>query len=179
MKTNTVLILLATLFMISCAKKDVENPDPITGINVETGFEIIYKNSLQNDLLNPKYEYGYNTGQIKLLNIIDGKPVEFYQGNLDNPKGYSIFYRADFNAYVLAVFGMQGSSMNKREDSDNYYYEITSFLQLNKMDLDTVKMEIKQAKNLNYWITQKVWYNDELKWDIDTSNAAKVIQVVK
>jgi hypothetical protein len=179
MKTNTILMLLATMFMISCAKKDVENPDPITGINVETGFELIYKDSLQNDLLDPKYEYGFNADQIKLLNIIDGKLVEFYKSNLDYPKGYSIFYRADFNANVLAVGGMFGTAMNKREDSYNYYYEITSFLQLNKMDLDTVKMEIKQAKNLNYWITQKVWYNDELKWDIDTSNAAKVIQVVK
>ena len=179
MKVYSVLIILATLFMISCAKKDLENPAPITGINVETGCEIIYKDSLQNDLLDPENKNGYDTDQIKLLNLIDGKLMEFYQGNLDNPKGYFIFYRADVNANVLSVGGMYGTAMNKREDSDNNYYEITSFLQLNKMDLDTIKMEIKQGKNAGYWITQKIWYNNELKWDVNSSSATKVIQIIK
>jgi hypothetical protein len=179
MKAKNILILIATLFMVSCAKKDLENTDRPTGLYIDTVFDIIYNDSIQNDLLDSEYTNRYNVDQIKLLNLIDGKLVEFYKGNLDNPKGYKIYYRTDFKTNVLSIQEMYGTAMNKREDSDNYYYEITSFLQLSETVTDTIRMEVLEGKNPKYWVARKIWYNNELKWDKDTSNAAQVIRVMK
>lgn len=165
--------------MVSCSEKDKENTDAISGIYINTVFDVIYNDNLHEDMLDPEYKNGYDTDQIQLLNLIDGKLVPFYEWNLDNPKGYKIYYRTDFKTNVLSIQGMQGVAMNKREDSENYYYEITSFLQLSKTVTDTIKMEVLEGKNPKYWVAHKIWYNNELKWDKDTSNAAQVITVIK
>jgi len=161
-----VLLLAIVAFTSNSCKKDENNNQQSIFIGI--GADILYKNSIGNDLLDVNIANHFNSSDIKLYNLIKGVPVVYFQTNYDNPKGFFIYRNTNLNSYCLALPGMcYGSAINKVEYSDKYIFETIDYIQLSNIDTDTIKCLVEQGKDPFYLISKKIWYNGVLKWSYE------------
>ena len=147
-----VFVLLVGIIMTGCKKSsDMEFFD--------TAINIIYQDTVGNDLLDTATASHYVVANMRLFYLINGEKVEFFKSNLDYPRGIRLLDYADTfkDTLILGVFPYEG------EGTESEIFETTTFLQLSDTDTDTIRCEMKKTENALY--TTKVWYNDILKWD--------------
>src|SRR5690606_11122352 len=93
---KAVCYLLISGAFLSCNKNENES------ILVDTVIHISLKDIQGNDLLDPHNPVSYGHDDIKLFYVLDGHEVEVFDGNMDQPKGFSISKHE--NEYRMTIF---------------------------------------------------------------------------
>ncbi|NHN25766.1 hypothetical protein FIA58_008775 [Flavobacterium jejuense] len=138
------IIYLVIMLFSSCNSNDSEQ------FIVDTSITISVKDSDGIDLLNSKNSNSLDPNKFKIIYVIDGVSVEFYDENASYPKGFFIYEHE--NEYRIKIFP-------NVKNKDNL--PIT-YIKWNEVDSDTLKCEIE--KNINSEICKKVWLNDKIVW---------------
>lgn len=154
---KNLFIVIGLLMLIACNK----NEDTVVR---DTAFKIEYVDSESNDLLDPNTSNYYKWDKIRLYPDINNLEEPFYSEMLDNEYGYRVIKEIDMEYYQIII----------TEVSDN---EGNPFLiKLYDNDTDTIECQVKKYDGNA--VTEKIWYNGELKWDSD-SGTPKVLRIIK
>lgn len=146
-------VIFLSIIIFSCSKND-EAIDTAAALPGDNSFNLVLKDSIGNDLLDPDHPNTYNLGSIKTFEIIDGDVIEIYNPRMDAPRGYFIFENyLDENVFGFSVPGNETSLYR------------TFLLEWNNQDTDTIEMEYETIYNRNDVV--KIYYNNEKKWDLD------------
>ncbi len=143
---KSLLYLIIILFLVNC-KSDNENQS----VDIDTGLSISIVNNEGIDLLNPNDSSSIKEKNIKLFYLINGEKEEFFDADLDSPKGFGIY--KDVDSYKIDIMPYIGNSNQIT----------TTFIELEKGVLDTIKCKIEKTENRV--LCSKVWFNSELKWE--------------
>ena len=155
---------MLAVILISCTKEN--NP---SSTNIDTGIGISLKDSKGNNLLNTEK---YKENDIKILYLINNEVKEYYQSNLDNPRGFKFI--VDDLPLRMAV------STNTTETEE---FPIT-YIKWNETDTDTIKCHFNRGSGNDgsFLICDKVWYNGKLAYSTinpTIGNKDRQIDVVK
>lgn len=149
---KNLIILFAVLF-VGCSE---ENEPTI----FETGVSIwIREDSSSNNLLNIENPNSFIREDIRVYSLdANGIKKELNTPNLDAPKNFSIdaYNNKGVNENLFKLYPYLGKT-NETEIT-------TTLVEWRTGIVDTIKCEIYRNKGLT--ITNKVWYNDVLKYDI-------------
>lgn len=151
MKTLFNLSCFSLLLLASCKKSDV----PL-GVNIDTQVNLILKNQSGRDLLNPSTPGYYNPENIRLYYLKDGKKQEVYKPTADYPRNFFVIKNEGNNEYCIRIFANETTV--DREIT-------TTYVQWNAARQDTIKTLMSVGPNYIY--ADKVWYNGELKFDVN------------
>lgn len=105
----------------------------------------------------------YNHEDIKLFYILDGRELEVFDSNLDQPKGFFIYNQGA--EYRMTVF----PNVDKNEE----YPE--TIIQWTENDQDTVKCSIERGPNME--VCRQVWLNERLVWE--SYNNERLLRIAK
>jgi len=130
--------------------------------NIDIGISIKYLNENGENLF--ELESGLTESNINIYHRINNEWVKYFEGNLDYPKGIRTVERED--GIYLVIF----PSTTIVESN----YSETK-IEFSGSDSDILKTEIDK-KNSNEIVT-KVWYNDELKWEV--SQSERMFDIIK
>ncbi len=119
------------------------------------------------DLLNPLNPESFDEDQIIIYHLINGVFEEFYESNLDHPKGFSIFEHNSQYRIRISSIPLGGIE------------EGTTLVEWNETDSDTLKYTIDRRNNGSYVSISKVWFNDKEVWDQQTDNDERHFEIVK
>jgi len=144
MKSSIVVLLVITLF--GCNKS---NEDGVSGNVVNNGIEFSVFNSQNEDLLDPATANHLSASEIKLFYEIDGKIVEIYNPNYDQPRNYLIFK----HEYEYRI----GINLNDTKDTT------INYIQWNNNDTDTIRAAYELINNKIAYLN-KVWLNGKQIW---------------
>jgi len=151
-----LFFFLSALFFASCTDDNEQ-------VIVDTDINISVKDEDGNDLLNPDNSNSLNQNEFKIFYEINGEQIEFYDENLDYPKGFFVYQHE--NEFRIRIF----PSTDK-----NALYLIT-YIEWSKMDTDTIRCEIERKESST--ICKKVWFNEELVWQAyDTERFFEIIK---
>lgn len=131
---------------------------------VDTSIDISIKNIDDIDLLNPINENSFNESEIKIFYLINGETIEYYEPELDSPKGFRIYQHQ--SEYRISIYPNQVISE---------VFPIT-YVKWNESTTDTIKCEYDRKNN--YIICNKVWFNDELKYSL-SSGSERYFEIIK
>lgn len=154
---NLILMLFLAL-LLSCSTENGE------GIVFETGIELSVINTEGQDLLNPGFSDSYKEGQIKLFYKIDGELQEVYDSSLDHPRNFFIYKRP--TEYRIRIF----------PNTDKSKEISITLIQWSETDADTIRSKIERRGSITQ--VTKVWFNNELKWQI-SSEEESYFEVIK
>jgi hypothetical protein len=154
-----ILLSVSIFFLLACEKDDPKNCCTV----VDIGVSIKYINENEENLF--QTENALNISDIKVFHKVDSEWEEYFEGNLDNPKGLS----------ELEINGEKflGISTSIRTDSNHISETKLSF---SENDEAIIKTEI--SKNANNTLVEKVWYNGSLKWERE-DNVPRRFTIVK
>jgi len=140
--------LLALLFLIfiGCDKDD---DDCCTIISLDANISV--KNAGGEDLLDPNNPNSYKKENIKIYHLING---EQKRAGLDD-----IIYQDSDSVFRYRTF------VNHEGNAE---FPVT-YIDWDETDRDTLKSEIYRTDNQTRVI--KIWYNGELKWDVENGEA--------
>ena len=155
MKKLIYILLLSVVFnscdLINCCTE------------INTRIDIKYTDIEGNYILGMKN--GINSEQIKLYYKVNNEWEEYYKEKLNYPKGYFVSDERGGNYICLFPsdeFFNNNFSETKIQFSDN--------------DFDIIKCQFNLDNNSI--ICNKVWYNNELKWEGD-GNEERLIEIIK
>lgn len=148
------LLILSFSMFISCA-----HPEAITGVTIDTYFDLFVKNNNGHNLLNPNTLGYFNPDQIRIYYGQNGKKVEVYNPNLDSPRGFKITKNEGNNEYFIRIF-QSDASVEKEK--------ITTYIQWRSGLEDTIQTQIAKPNTSNI-LTSKIWYNGKLMYDVNTA----------
>ena len=154
-----ILTCLFLFTFVSCQKEE----DCCDIIDVDV--VIIYENEKGEDLLNPENEASFDHDDIKIYFDVGGNKEYAYQGNLDYPNFHYVNQDAD-GKYHLVVYA----------NTELVNQKSVTFIELNESTTDTLRLIFKTPNQS--LITEKIWYNGELKFPTSMSEG-KVIKVKK
>lgn len=155
-----LVMLSMILATISCSEKNEDNP--VATVNA-TGIKLSVTNENGADLLNPNNPNAYLEENIRLFYLINGQVEEVYDGNLDNPRHFSVFHHE--SKYRIGI----GLNENGQPS--------TTHIKWNDTDTDTIKAEFRRWGASSIQVL-KVWYNGDLKWEF-SSQTAPHFEIVK
>jgi len=138
-----ILFLIIGISLAACSNEDD------CCINIDVGISVKYLNEEGDNLF--EIENGYNESDVTIYHKINGEWNEYYEANLDYPKGITLIDRED--GKYLMIFP------NTRLVDNNSETKI----EFSNTDFDIIKTEIDNS-NSNTIVT-KVWYNDVLEWE--------------
>ncbi len=145
-KKSVILLVISVLLLVTGGcKKNIEN----TGVFVDTSVNVVYKDSLGNDLLDSAMPNHYSIANMHVFYLDNGVKEEYYNGKSDAPKGLWITKDAT-GQYVLG-FNFCGHAVNNTD---------TNFLQLSNTDMDTLVGTFVTSNG--YVGLKKAWYNGVL-----------------
>lgn len=135
---------------------------------ISTNFDFYVVNEQGNDLLDPDSISPIDFSTVKVYYLLDGIKSEINRENLDAPQKYLVFPpEGDRNKYSIRLF------LND-EDSSSI---TTTYFEWNEDTTDIFKAEVSRNKNSTR-IT-KVWLNDTLVWDKNTTDGKPLYELVK
>lgn len=156
---KNIYLIAITLILISCSSDEPEN----CCVVVDTAVTIKYVNDNNENLL--EGENSIDVNNIKVFHKIDSEWKEYFEGNMDYPKGLTTVEINGENflrIFVSTDIDENQVSETKLEFSDN--------------NEDIIKTELNLSAN-NTIIT-RVWYNDNLEWDMN-DNLPRQFIIVK
>ncbi|MDA3904665.1 MAG: hypothetical protein PF484_01180 [Bacteroidales bacterium] len=172
MKKISLLILL---FAMMACSKNRDNEVPIGGIFIDVDIILIIKDISGKNLLDTLVPNHFDISTIKLYYIREDAKEEVYNPMLSLPRNLKI--RDYEGEYFLHLF-TDGSRSNYESEVDGVLYgESITLLQLNENTIDTIKTAWKAGRN--YFVNTKVWYNNELKWELQGEIQEMPILVIK
>jgi len=155
---NKAILFLLVIGMSSCNQDDlidVHNSTPI-----ETSFDLSIKNINRVDLLDPESQGTYNTDSISIFEKVNIDGIEEYKRQLKFSNRFDIFQNAQ-GEYIMRV----GSEYFLKD----YNEERNMLIEWNSIDTDTIKLELSAYGNGGIMV-KKVWYNQEVKWGLQSDN---------
>ena len=153
---------LLSLLIISLLFTSCSDDEGNCCTNIDLGISIKYLNNSGENLFDKAD--GYNLSDITIYHNINGEWEEYYEGNLDYPKGITTVDREDGTYLLLfpsTTYVANTYSETKIEFSDT--------------DFDIIKTEIEKTSNSE--IVTKVWYNDIMKWE--SFETERMFEIVK
>ena len=150
-----ILLLIIGLSNFACSD------DNDCCLNIDIGIDIKYINTEGQNLF--EIDNGYNESDITIYHKANGEWEEYYESNLDSPKG------------ITVVEGENGKflSISPSTTLDNNNYSETK-IQFSESDFDIIKTEIDKSNSST--ILTKVWYNGVLEWEAYEN---RMIEIVK
>jgi len=149
MKIFIPLLVLQIAFLSSCKKNYKQGP-----VVIDTGVDIWYQNGQQN-LFGPQNPV-YSLQDVSLFYLINGTPIQVYNGNFDDPtKGVRLYEDTENKVNIISVLSNTNLQNLKSE----------TVIKIGKAISDTITCEFQKPNEASLIVT-KVWYNGELKWDI-------------
>lgn len=140
-------IILSVFFLISCNKND-DTPEQFV---IDLGVNTSLQNAAGDDLLDPNNPNSFRVSDIKTYHLING---EVKLAGADD-----VLFQESNGLFVFRTFV-------NYEGNDEF--PIT-YIDWSETDRDTIKSEIYRTDNQIRAI--KVWYNDELMWDVENGGA--------
>lgn len=144
------LFLIILVVFASCSK------DSGSQVIVSTRVDISIKNVDGIDLLDPENDISFKESDIEIFYLVDDEPIVCNQPSMDYSKGF-VIYKHQLE-YRIRVFPNDNVS-------DNYPITIIKW---NDSINDTLKCDIERKENST--ISQKIWFNEKLVWDISNEN---------
>jgi len=141
-------VLSFFLFSFSCKKGSEDT------VNIDARASILLLNNQSKNLLSEPVEIKYE--DINIYYMIDGKKVLQYHGNLDYPKMFRIIQDKDGENILDVYLNITNEAMP------------VTLISFSDSETDTIRSEYRREKGSV--ICTKIWYNDELKFDINTSS---------
>lgn len=146
-----ILFTMILMILVSCTSS-TDGGDAI-----ETLTRIVYLDKNGNNLLNPNHEDAITETNTSVYYLKDGEKVK-----RDNK-----FYIAEESGkYTMGVHPNLGSSQETA----------VTYIEPGDFDMDTIKVAYSES-NSTIAVT-KVWYNSELRWDVD-DREDRELEVVK
>ncbi|WP_316632817.1 hypothetical protein [uncultured Flavobacterium sp.] len=145
-----LLIFLITTAFLSC---DSSNESRCSSYYYGIGIDFYVRNTQGEDILDPQNSNSLDVSKIKLFYVVNGVAQEYYNSNLDSPRGFRIFNSK--NGYKIRI------EMNNLDKSKK---RIT-YVQWNETSRDTLEstFEIDEC----YTVVKQVWLNGKFVWDRD------------
>lgn len=163
MKTTSLFIIIIILILqLGCTE---EGSDILpAGVSHNESIEISVINKLGVDLLDPLVEEKIETSQIRIYHILDGEKIEFYESNLDYPKGYRIYkpYELGYNHNYVFCLMMVKAYLSEELMPATY-------IKWTESDTDTIQCQIEKSGASTF--VSKVWCNNKLVWNAENINA--------
>ena len=154
-----VSFLLCAFCLCACSS----NEDPDCCVVVDIEILIKYVNVDGDNLLDIGDEI--IEPYINLYYKVDGEWVKYYDANMDRSKGIELI-NTDNGTYLSVFPGIETDENNCSETK----------IEFSEGDFDVIKTEIdRSGSNI---IVTKVWYNEELAWEIGTKTGRE-IEVVR
>ena len=128
--------------------------------NFSVAWRLYVRNSLGDDLLNPKTSDHYNYSDIKHYSIENG-----IRKMLDNGKNRMVSYpdpNTGYNDYSIIIFDLG------RKITNTPYPVYESFIELSSNSVDTIKVETLESDHNTS--LRKIWYNNNLIWEVGEDN---------
>ncbi len=144
-KVKKIITLSIIGFFLTACSHDKE-----CCMNIDTAISIKYLNKAGENIFDS--DNGVSGSDITVYHRIDDQWIEYFEGNLDYPKGIRTVERTD--GTYLVVFP-------STELADNDCSETK--IQFPWNDSDIIRTKIDKS-NSNEIVT-KVWYNGRLKWE--------------
>ena len=151
-----ILLVIIGLSIFACAD------DNECCINVDIGIDIKYLNAEGDNLF--EIDNGYNETSITIYHKINGEWNKYYKSNLDSPKGIKVVKGE--NGKVLNISPSTTLDANNLSETK---------IEFSDSDFDIIKTEID--KNSSNTIVTKVWYNGNLKWEVN--NSERMFEIIK
>lgn len=156
----TLIVILSSILLASCN----ESEDTVI---VDLYFDVSFKNQDGEDLLNPSTTNSLTENDIKLYHLINNESVYYFKSNLDAPKGFKLLKATDNSTYYLRVF----------PDGQIENGESILYLEFRGTDLDTIKTYNTSTDSNK--ICTKIWYNENLVWDVATESGVRYFEILK
>jgi hypothetical protein len=158
-KICQVLLMLFTMICFSC--KEEEQPNFVV-VDMMTFITVLDQQG--NNLLDPSNEGSFMEKEIKIFYERNGKMEEFFQANLDMPRNFRIDPPELGSDYLIAL-ALEAE---------------TTVIQWNEVESDTLRAEIEHLGQEGTGIVvKKVFYMDEIKYNIATSTTGREFTIIK
>lgn len=162
------ILFFTTLIVLMCCSNDKSKPQENV---IDATMHLAVMDSEGNDLLNPITTNAIDIFKIKVFYMVDGIKQEaniYDSGNENDPKNIIIIPPSDSGQqiYIMGLF------LNT-DDKSNI---TTTLLQWDKNKTDTFKAELDRYNNSV--VCTKVWLNDEVVFDVATSEGLRFYEIV-
>ncbi|MCW9707491.1 hypothetical protein [Fodinibius salsisoli] len=157
----TLTAILVTAIMVGCSSPNDAN------VYIGANVDFFFVNEQGEDLLDPDHPNAITEKNTDLYYLEDGERKKVFEGHLDSPKKFSITSEKRSGKNWMRVF------TNLIPDQDT----TTTYLQFSDFPEDTIRVQYGFTDNSTY--IRKIWYNGELKLDIDWDEQPQVIKIVK
>jgi len=164
MKNVLLITLMAILY--SCVSDDRNQ----VATNIDIGIEFFVFSEEGIDLLNPESPNAFRENEIRIFNLIDGIVTEVYNPRMDLPRGFALSEPEPLVSREYYSLGLGANTYSTDE------YPIT-YIQWNENDTDTLKVELDKGDN--YEMVTKVWFNDQLVWNLLSDGDLRQFEIVK
>lgn len=157
------LFYLFCTLLLSCSKDN----NNVQSSSIDTGILIYLKDINGNNLLNTT---NYKENNIKMFYLINNEVKEYYQSNLDNPRGFK------FLVDDLPIRIALGPNTTETEE-----FPIT-YIKWNETDTDTIKCHFRREVGNDGSLLQcdKIWFNNKFVWDMSNpQNKDRSINIIK
>jgi hypothetical protein len=164
---NKIVLILCLVFLLAC-KEQVYSPS-----TRDTGIAIAYKNSNNQDLLDPATPNSLKEEDIDLFYLPNnGQKTRIYNPGYDIPKGFRITKAS--SGYLISL-GFEPYS-----DGYNAQNKATFFIRYSDGSEDTLIGEYNADRRYIIKLL-KVWVNGVLKYDVESSNtqSGRLITIIK
>lgn len=145
---KSLIIILTFTTLLACSKTD-EMKEQHYNLDAALGFSI--SNDQNEDLLNPETPNHINAENIRLFYVINGRSQEYYEENLDYPKGFLI--GESDGIYRIRIFLNHAETENKA----------ITYVEWNDTDTDTIEVSYKRTQNSI--LQDTIWLNGEQIWE--------------
>ncbi|MGL1888470.1 MAG: hypothetical protein OCD76_18280 [Reichenbachiella sp.] len=163
---NLFLAALAIMILSSCKTED-DSLCCDSGDNISISIDIIVVSDNGIDLLNPENPEAFQEHDIRVFDLIDGETS--ISNNTSNGRGFLLLSPSGthLDRYMIRIFA-------NLESTDDYPI---NYIQWNENETDKLKAEFDRGDN--YDVVTKVWFNDELVWDLLSDGDSRRIEIIK
>ncbi|EKB48732.1 hypothetical protein [Cecembia lonarensis] len=159
MKNPIYILPLVLLFLFSACSNEEQMPT-IGGFTLDRVLTLKILDEEGNDLLDPDHERYLDPSKIKVFYERDGRMVEFIQSHLDMPRNFRVDPPHEFQDTYLMFLVL---------DSEK------TVIQWNENESDTIRAEFFKYSGRDFLLkVTKVFFNGELKWDVESKSRRKV-----
>lgn len=159
----TCIILIIGLISISCDGGE----NSFSAHHVSTTVLLSVKDSQSQSVFDPDNNLGFNKEKISIFYEENNVYKTYFLGNHGGYNGYSFSSEDEPNAMTLYPYDLGLGNIPKH------------IIKWNEQDSDTLRFEVDVRNNGGYVSITKVWYNEELAWDVATDNEIRRIEVIK
>lgn len=157
------VLLLLSVSITSCLELDA------VPTLYDTYVDIWVRDPSGKSLLDPNIEGHFDRSQIRIFYVIDGDSIEVIRPRQDHPRNFAIIEEPQSGRFVFRVLPDEGTQNNE---------ETITLIEWAPGEVDNLRCLIGRSEQAVF--TRKIWYNDNLRFDIDNpGGSGRFIDVIK